>query len=104
MCIIPTEKVKPIAVDSSFWKPLGMRASASFKNEFYGYRNPGKRFAGQPRTNISNNHISVVVPSVLLPYSWAVPKQFLVKRKVFCKCWAERTTLSSGQEWQKRLT
>ncbi len=34
MCIIPVEKVKDIPVDKSFWKPLGMRASASFRLDF----------------------------------------------------------------------
>lgn len=34
MCIIPVEKVKKISVDKSFWKPLGMRASASFRLDF----------------------------------------------------------------------
>ena len=36
MFIIPTEKVKEIRADSSFWKPLGMRASASFRMDFTG--------------------------------------------------------------------
>lgn len=36
MCVIPTEKVKAIHSDSSFWKPLGMKASASFKMDFTG--------------------------------------------------------------------
>lgn len=34
MFILPTEKVKEVKVDSSFWKPLGMRSSASFKMDF----------------------------------------------------------------------
>ncbi len=34
MCIIPIEKVKEIPIDKSFWKPLGMRASASFRLNF----------------------------------------------------------------------
>lgn len=34
MCIIPVEKVKEIPVDKSFWRPLGMRASASFRLNF----------------------------------------------------------------------
>ncbi|EOR93656.1 Acyl-CoA dehydrogenase/oxidase domain protein [Arcticibacter svalbardensis MN12-7] len=36
MCILPKEKVQLLQVDSSFWKPLGMRASASFKVDFTG--------------------------------------------------------------------
>ena len=34
MCVIPSEKIRQIKVDTSFWKPLGMRASASFKMDF----------------------------------------------------------------------
>ncbi len=34
MCIVPVEKVKEIPVDKSFWRPLGMRASASFRLNF----------------------------------------------------------------------
>ncbi|WP_419800612.1 acyl-CoA dehydrogenase family protein [Mucilaginibacter sp.] len=48
MCIVPTEKVKPIAVDSSFWKPFGMRASASFKMDFTGVEIQEKDLLGQP--------------------------------------------------------
>ncbi|QRR01464.1 acyl-CoA dehydrogenase family protein [Dyadobacter sandarakinus] len=36
MCIIPTETVKPILADSSFWKPLGMQASASYRMDLTG--------------------------------------------------------------------
>ena len=36
MMVIPTEKVKKILSDGSFWKPLGMRASASFRMDFTG--------------------------------------------------------------------
>lgn len=48
MCIIPTENVKPIMVDSSFWKPLGMRASASFKMDFTGIEIREKDLLGKP--------------------------------------------------------
>ncbi len=34
MCIVPVEMVAEIPVDKSFWKPLGMRASASFRLNF----------------------------------------------------------------------
>ncbi|QKZ13974.1 acyl-CoA dehydrogenase family protein [Spirosoma sp. KUDC1026] len=34
MAIVPTERVLPIRQDDQFWKPLGMRASASFKMDF----------------------------------------------------------------------
>ncbi|MBO0930147.1 acyl-CoA dehydrogenase family protein [Fibrella aquatilis] len=36
MCIIPTERIAPLEADARFWKPLGMRASASFKLNFTG--------------------------------------------------------------------
>ncbi len=36
MCVIPVEKVSPILEDSSFWDPIGMKASASFKMDFTG--------------------------------------------------------------------
>ena len=48
MCIIPTENVKPIKADSSFWKPLGMRASASFKMDFTGLEIQEKDLLGTP--------------------------------------------------------
>ena len=36
MCVIPVESVLPIKEDSSFWDPIGMKASASFKMDFTG--------------------------------------------------------------------
>ncbi|RYE21149.1 MAG: acyl-CoA dehydrogenase, partial [Sphingobacteriaceae bacterium] len=48
MCIIPTENVKPVAIDSSFWKPFGMRASASFKMDFTGIELQEKDLLGKP--------------------------------------------------------
>ena len=36
MCIIPTERVGAVDADTRFWKPLGMRASASIKLDFTG--------------------------------------------------------------------
>lgn len=36
MCIIPTEQAGKLVADRSFWKPLGMRASASYKMDFSG--------------------------------------------------------------------
>lgn len=48
MCIIPTEKVKPLAIDPNFWKPLGMRASASFKIDFTGVEIQEKDLLGEP--------------------------------------------------------
>ncbi len=48
MCIVPTEKVKPILTDPGFWKPLGMRASASFKMDFSGIEIQEKDLLGEP--------------------------------------------------------
>lgn len=48
MCIVPTEQVSPIPQDSSFWKPLGMRASASFKMDFTGIELTDNDLFGNP--------------------------------------------------------
>jgi alkylation response protein AidB-like acyl-CoA dehydrogenase len=48
MCIVPTEKMKDVAVDSSFWQPLGMRESASFKIDFTGITIDQKDLIGPP--------------------------------------------------------
>lgn len=48
MCIIPTDEVKPIQEDSSFWTPLGMRASASFRMDFTGIEITEKDLLGLP--------------------------------------------------------
>ncbi|RIV18501.1 acyl-CoA dehydrogenase family protein [Fibrisoma montanum] len=48
MCIIPTERVKPIPSDEQFWQPLGMRASASFKLDFTGVELEEQDLLGQP--------------------------------------------------------
>ncbi len=48
MCIIPTEHVKPIPQDDSFWQPLGMRASVSYKMDFTGVELHENDLLGQP--------------------------------------------------------
>lgn len=48
MAIVPTEQVEPIAQDERFWKPLGMRASASFKLDFTGIQLKDNDLLGQP--------------------------------------------------------
>ncbi len=48
MCIIPTERVKPIPQDDSFWQPLGMRASISYKLDFTGIELDENDLLGQP--------------------------------------------------------
>lgn len=48
MCIVPTEQVQTIPQDDSFWMPLGMRASASFKMDFTGVELTETDLLGQP--------------------------------------------------------
>lgn len=48
MCIIPTEQVNKIPVDTSFWQPLGMRASVSYKLDFTGIELDESDLLGQP--------------------------------------------------------
>ena len=48
MCIIPTERVKPIPQDASFWQPLGMRASVSYKLDFTDVELDENDLLGQP--------------------------------------------------------
>ncbi|GAB4041778.1 acyl-CoA dehydrogenase family protein [Spirosoma jeollabukense] len=48
MAIVPTEQVDPIGQDKQFWKPLGMRASASFKLDFTDIQLKGDDLLGQP--------------------------------------------------------
>lgn len=48
MCVIPTERVKPIPQDDSFWQPLGMRASVSYKLNFTGVEIDESDLLGQP--------------------------------------------------------
>lgn len=48
MCIIPTERVKPIPEDNTFWQPLGMRASVSYKLDFTGVELGENDLLGQP--------------------------------------------------------
>ncbi len=36
MCIVPMEKISQDAIDPSFWKPLGMKSSVSYKIRFEG--------------------------------------------------------------------
>ncbi|MEO5999685.1 MAG: acyl-CoA dehydrogenase family protein [Chitinophagaceae bacterium] len=48
MCIIPMEKGKPVIEDPSFWKPLGMRASVSYRMDFTGVELEEKDLLGKP--------------------------------------------------------
>jgi alkylation response protein AidB-like acyl-CoA dehydrogenase len=58
MCIIPTERVQTIPQDDSFWKPLGMRASASFKMDFTGIELTDDDLLGQPGDYYRQPHFS----------------------------------------------
>ncbi len=48
MCVVPTERAGVIDADTRFWKPLGMRASASFKLNFTGIVIDENDLLGQP--------------------------------------------------------
>ncbi|MDB5242014.1 MAG: Acyl-CoA dehydrogenase, partial [Spirosoma sp.] len=48
MAVVPTEQVSAIVEDSQFWRPLGMRASASFKLDFTGIGLAETDLLGQP--------------------------------------------------------
>jgi alkylation response protein AidB-like acyl-CoA dehydrogenase len=48
MCVLPTERLKTAAIDADFWKPLGMRASASFKVDFTGIELTDNELLGPP--------------------------------------------------------
>ena len=48
ICVIPTERVKLIPQDTSFWQPLGMRASVSYKLDFTGVELDENDLLGQP--------------------------------------------------------
>lgn len=48
MCIIPTERVDVVAQDNSFWQPLGMRASVSYKLDFTGLEISESDLLGHP--------------------------------------------------------
>ena len=38
MCIVPVEKAAPVQQDTSFWQPMGMKASVSYRMDFTGVR------------------------------------------------------------------
>lgn len=58
MFIIPTEKVKEIKADNSFWKPLGMRASASFRMDFSGIEIGENDLLGPPDAYYQQPHFT----------------------------------------------
>ncbi len=56
MCIIPTERVNPIPQDASFWQPLGMRASVSYKLDFTSVELDESDLLGQPNDYYRQPH------------------------------------------------
>ena len=58
ICIIPTDRVQSIPQDDSFWKPLGMRASASFKMDFTGVELTDDDLLGSPGDYYQQPHFS----------------------------------------------
>jgi alkylation response protein AidB-like acyl-CoA dehydrogenase len=58
MFIIPTEQVQSIKVDGSFWKPLGMRASASFRMDFTGIEISEDDLFGKPDAYYQQPHFT----------------------------------------------
>jgi alkylation response protein AidB-like acyl-CoA dehydrogenase len=48
MAVIPTERVQEIPQDARFWRPLGMRASASFRMDFTGIELTEEDLLGPP--------------------------------------------------------
>ncbi|TDE11279.1 acyl-CoA dehydrogenase family protein [Dyadobacter psychrotolerans] len=58
MFIIPTEKVKAIRADRSFWNPLGMRASVSYKMDLSGIELREADLLGPPDAYYQQPHFS----------------------------------------------
>lgn len=58
MCIVPMEKVSPEAVDPSFWKPLGMKSSVSYKISFEGIEITEDELLGAPNDYHQQPHFS----------------------------------------------
>lgn len=48
MCVLPMEHLAQALIDRDFWKPLGMRASASFKVDFTGLEITDEELLGPP--------------------------------------------------------
>ena len=48
MCIVPVEKVASIQQDTSFWQPMGMKASVSYRMDFSGVELNETDLLGQP--------------------------------------------------------
>ncbi len=58
MCVVPVERVRPIRQDETFWQPIGMRASASFKLDFTGVELTDDDLLGAPDSYYKQPHFS----------------------------------------------
>lgn len=48
MCIVPVERVDPIVQDTSFWQPMGMKSSISYRMDFTGIEIGEEDLLGTP--------------------------------------------------------
>ncbi len=48
LCVVPTEAITPIVQDASFWNPMGMKGSVSYRMDFSGIRVSGDDLLGDP--------------------------------------------------------
>lgn len=48
MCVVPVEKTAPIRQDASFWQPMGMKASISYRMDFTGIEISEEDLLGAP--------------------------------------------------------
>ena len=48
MCVVPMDRVEPSRLDPKTWRPLGMRASASFRVDFTGMEVGADAMLGRP--------------------------------------------------------
>lgn len=48
MCVVPVEKTMPIRQDASFWQPMGMKASVSYRMDFTGIEISEEDLLGAP--------------------------------------------------------
>ncbi len=58
MCILPMEKVHQEAIDPSFWKPMGMKSSVSYKISFEGITLTEDDLLGKPNDYHQQPHFS----------------------------------------------
>ncbi|WP_342644482.1 acyl-CoA dehydrogenase family protein [Mucilaginibacter sp. CSA2-8R] len=58
MCVLPMERLAQPTIDREFWKPLGMRASASFKVDFTGLEITDDELLGLPNAYYQQPYFS----------------------------------------------